>query len=102
MLEEVHYNYSCVIGSSSTPHDWNESINIANPFGTDFFEVMISCIYLHLLPRQHVALIFIILKIKISDDAEATINLNRFDLDGLTIKEARGLLKEKTIKALKL
>lgn len=93
--------FSCVIGSAVNPKNWNESLNIKNPYGINEMDIAFTRIRLALMACGRTPVIFIVLDIFTSPDEEkhAIITLDQAQLLQMNIHDIEMYLLEQTKKA---
>ena len=93
--------FSCVIGSAANPENWNESLNIKNPYGVEEMDIAFTKIRLALIACGNMPIAFIVLDICTSPNEEkyTKIALGQEQLLQMDIRSIETHLLEQTKKA---
>lgn len=91
--------FSCIIVTAKNPNNFNEWVNIKNPYGVEPFHLMISEIELALIACTITPIVWIIFDVSnLSNEKRTKIVLNQEQLVNMDRKEIRNYLEKKAIK----
>lgn len=88
-MDKVLYKFSCVVVSAANPDNFNESLNIKNPYDITTFEIALAKVSLALIACSNTPIVWIIFDIKTEDEERrAKIVLDsKEELDNMSNKE---------------
>lgn len=100
-MDKTLYKFSCVVVSAANPDNFNESLNIKNPYDITTFDIALTEVHLALIACSSTPIIWIIFDIQTEDEEKrAKIVLYKMELENMSKEEIVEYLRINAIKEL--